>query len=83
MTAVQWALDQQNTLFALKELGGIDDSEYFNRSNKIFEEAMEMEKQQMKRIFFKTLDTCEIKHNGSLESYFDELYYENFKIKLL
>ncbi len=83
MTAVQWALDQQHTLLALKELGGIDDYEYFNRSNKILEEAMEMEKEQMKRIFFKTLDTCEIKHNGSLESYFDELYYENFKIKLL
>jgi hypothetical protein len=44
MTAVQWALDQQHTLFALRELGGIDDYEYFNRSSKILEEAMEMEK---------------------------------------
>jgi hypothetical protein len=82
-TAVQWALEQQHTLIALKNFGSIDDSEYFNRSSKVVEEAMKMEKQQMKRIFFKTLDTCEIKHNGSLESYFDELYYENFKIKLI
>ena len=47
MTAVQWALDQQHTLFALKDLGGIDDYEYFNRSAKILEEAMEMEKEQI------------------------------------
>lgn len=70
MTAVQWALDQQHTLFALRELGGIDDYEYFNRSSKILEEAMEMEKEQMKRICFR-----------SLEAHFDDLYYENFKIK--
>ncbi len=47
-----------------------DDIEYFNRSSKILEEAMEMEKEQMKRICFR-----------SLEAHFDELYYENFKIK--
>lgn len=47
MTAVQWALDQQHTLFALKELGGIDDTEYFHRSNKILEQAKEMENERL------------------------------------
>jgi hypothetical protein len=68
MTAVQWALDQQHTLFALRELGGIDDYEYFNRSSKILEKAMEMEKEQMIELWNIAV-TCE-----SFEQYYNETF---------
>jgi hypothetical protein len=68
MTAVQWALDQQHTLFALRELGGIDDYEYFNRSAKILEKAMDMEKEQMIELWNIAV-TCE-----SFEQYYNETF---------
>jgi len=68
MTAVQWALDQQHTLFALRELGGIDDYEYFNRSSKILEKAMDMEKEQMIELWNIAV-TCE-----SFEQYYNETF---------
>jgi len=75
MTAVQWALDQQHTLFALKELGGIDDYEYFNRSAKILEEAMEMEKDQIMWAHESGIGCIDY-------GYAEDYYNETFKLKL-
>jgi hypothetical protein len=83
MTAVQWALDQQHTLFALKDLGGIDDYEYFNRSAKILEKAMEMEKKQSECICVNVIEMIlnESEQGKEINSkeIFEQCYNETFK----
>lgn len=45
-TAVLWVMDQLSTLNALKELNGIDGTEYFHRLKEIEQKGLTMEKEQ-------------------------------------
>lgn len=48
---------------------------------KVIQQHKEIEKENMKKICFKTLETCEDNSNGSLNDYFERVYNETFKEK--
>jgi len=72
-TAVLWVMDKLSTLNGLKELGGIDDYEYFHRLKEIEQKGLTMEKQQI-------IDCYEyIKYNLFAVDSGEQYYNETFK----
>ncbi len=51
----------------------------YSELENIIDKHLRIEKNQMQKICFRTLETCDDPRAGSLFSYFDELYNETFK----
>ncbi len=51
----------------------------YSELENIIDKHLRLEKDQMQKICFRTLETCDDPRAGSLFSYFDELYNETFK----
>lgn len=49
-TVSQYVIDKLYTLFSLKELGGIDELEYFHRLKEIEQKALSMEYEQFEKL---------------------------------
>jgi hypothetical protein len=51
----------------------------YSELENIIDKHLRIEKNQMQKICFRTLETCDVPRAGSIFSYFDELYNETFK----
>jgi hypothetical protein len=76
-TAVLWVMDKLSTLNGLKELGGIDDYEYFHRLKEIEQKGLTMEKKQIMDAYL--IDGYTDLTNDYWRIEFEEYYNETFK----
>jgi hypothetical protein len=80
-TAVLWVMGELSTLNGLKELGGIDNYEYFHRLKEIEQKGLTMEKEQIMNAY--KHGRCDEQFKDTLASFYkttpEQYYNETFK----